>query len=95
MKTNIKTIHEEKYGENDKTLGILLNESTTDTWNEGLIYIYREGMYIFFNSMIEMVDYLLYSDNRVRRAYINEESFDEYYDVEIDGKFTDCLQWIN
>lgn len=95
MNTVIKTIHEEQYSDGSRTLGVLLNYSSVEDWNESFIYIYREGMYIFFNTMVEMMDYLLYSDKKVHRAYMEEEVFDQYYDSdEINGKFSDILEWI-
>ena len=95
MITKIKTIHEEQYSDGSRTLGVLLNYSSIDEWHESLIYVYREGMYIFFNTMVEMIDYVLYSDKRVKRAYLEEDKFDQYYDSDvIDGKFSDVLEWL-
>ena len=51
-------------------------------------------MYIFFNTMVEMIDYVLYADTRVKRAYMEEEVFDQHYDKDIDGKFSDVLEWL-
>lgn len=96
MKTIIKTVHEEQYSDGSRTLGVLFNQSIIDgEWNESLIYVYREGMYIFFNTMVEMIDYILYADKRVKRAYLEEDKFDQYYDSDvIDGKFSDVLEWL-
>lgn len=95
MKTRIKTAHEEEYSNKSRTLGVLLNYSSIEEWKDSLIYIYRDGMYIFFNTMIDMIDYLLYGDNKIKRAYMDEETFDSYYDAEsIDGKFSDILKWL-
>lgn len=94
MQTKLKTIHEEEYSDGSKTLGILLNYSLIHEWKDSFIYIYRDGTYIFFNTMIDMIDYLLYSDKKMKRAYMDEETFDSYYDAEfIDGKFSDLLIW--
>ena len=94
MRTRIKTVHEEEYSDKSRTLGVLLNYSSIEVWKDSLIYIYRDGMYIFFNTMIDMIDYLLYADNKIKRAYMDEETFDTYYDAEsIDGKFSDVLKW--
>lgn len=93
METQIKTIHEEKYSDGSRTLGILLNYSSIEEWNESFIYIYRENIYIFFNTMVDMIDYLFYSHNNVRRAYLEEDMFDKYYDEKINGKFSDILEW--
>lgn len=43
--------------------------------------------------MVDMIDYLFYSHNNVRRAYLEEDMFDKYYDEKINGKFSDILEW--
>jgi len=94
MKTNITTAHEEEYSDGSRTLGVLFNYSDDGKFKEGLIYIYKKGMYIFFNTMIDMMDYLLYAETKVQRAYMEEDEFDNYYDADyIQGKFTDLLKW--
>jgi len=99
MKTKLKTAHEESYSDSDKTLGVLLNysfEVIDKNWKESFLYIYKEGLYIFFDTIINMIDYLLYGDTKIRRAYMEEEEFDDYYDAQfIDGTFTDLLKWTN
>lgn len=94
MKTRIKTIHEEEYSDGSRTLGMLINYSSIEEWHESFVYVYREDTYIFFQTIVEMIDYLLYSDKNIRRAYLEEEVFDEYYDKDIDGKFSDILEWL-
>jgi hypothetical protein len=94
MITTIKTIHEEEYSDKSKTIGILLNTSLLDDWSESFIYIYREGMYIFFNTMVDMIDYLLYGEGKMKRSYLEEEDFDKYYDSNIEGSFSEQLKWI-
>jgi len=94
MKTNITTAHEEEYSDGSRTLGVLFNYSDDGKFKEGLIYIYKKGMYIFFNTMIDMMDYLLYAETKVQRAYMEEDEFDGYYDADyIQGKFSDLLKW--
>jgi hypothetical protein len=99
MKTHIKTIHEEAYSDGSRTLGVLLNFSSEilfehDDWKDSLIYIYHNKNYIFFSTMIDMIDYLLYGDKKVKTAYLDEEEFDEYYDAEfIEGVFAEKLKW--
>jgi hypothetical protein len=102
MTTYIKTIHEESSSEGTRTLGALLNYSSIEDWHETLFYTYREGMYVFFNTMTDLFDYLLYGENKMKRAYLEEEEFDKYYSikvndklisVEIDGTFSDRLIW--
>jgi hypothetical protein len=94
MKTHIKTVHEEEYSDKSRTLGVLLNYSDLDKWKDSLVYIYRDGMYIFFNTIIDMIDYLLYGENKMKRAYMDEEEFDKYYDDDfIEGTFSEKLKW--
>ncbi len=97
MKTHIKTAHEEEYSDKSRTLGVLLNFSSEvehDGWKESFVYIYREGTYIFFNTIVDMIDYLLYGDNKMKRAYMTEKDFDGYYDADfIEGPFSEKLKW--
>lgn len=94
MKTIIKTVHNEEYSDGSRTLGVLYNYSNDGDWSDSFIFIYKKGMYIFFSTIIDMADYLLYSDPKTKRAYMEEKEFDEYYDADyIDGKFTDILKW--
>jgi hypothetical protein len=97
MKTHIRTIHEEEFTDKSKTLGVLLNFDDDNTFKESFIYLFnhKSAMYIFFYTMSDMFEYMLYAEKRVRRAYMEEFDFDEYYDIEnIDGKFTDVLKWV-
>jgi len=94
MLTKIKTIHEEEYSDGSRTIGILLNYSLIQDWDESLVYIYHDGMYIFFEIIINLIDYLLYGENKMKRAYMEEEDFDKYYDNEVEGKFSEKLKWI-
>lgn len=95
MTTYIKTAHEEDYSDGSKTLGVLFNFSDDDeNFSESFVYIYREKNYIFFNTMIDMFDYLLYSDKKMKRAYMSEEDFDKYYYPNIiNSKFSELLNW--
>lgn len=95
MKTYITTAHEEEYSNKSRTLGVLLNFDENSKRVDSLIYVYRQGMYIFFNTIIDMNDYLLYGEGKIRRAYLSEEEFDEIYNKTIDGKFSETLTWIN
>lgn len=100
MKTKIKTIHEEEYSQNDKKriIGILSNYSIEDNvpFQEGLMYTYKDGIYIFFNTIVEMINYLLYGESKMKRAYMEEKEFDKYYDSNyINGAFNEYLTWIN
>jgi hypothetical protein len=96
----IQTIHEETYSDG-KTLGILLNydfyEGKMKKYNS-FAYYFREteegGMYIFFESIVDMNDYMLYGDNKVKRAYMKEDDFDILYDTNMGGVFEDHLKWV-
>jgi len=94
MKTKIKTVHEEEYSDKSKIIGILLNYSIEDDWSESFPYIFKNGTYIFFNTIIELMDYMLYGENKMKRAYIEEIVFDSYYDAEyIINNFGEILVW--
>jgi hypothetical protein len=94
MKTYIKTAHEEGYSNSSKTLGVLLNYNENYERIDSLVYIYRSDIYIFFNTIMDMNEYLLYGDSKIKRAYISEEDFDKFWDaLHIDGKFTEHLKW--
>ena len=95
MKTFITTAHEEQYSNNGRTLGVLLNFDVDSNRVDSLIYIFHDDMYIFFNTIIDMNDYILYGEKKMKRAYISEVDFDKIFDAEfIDGKFTDQLKWL-
>jgi len=94
MKTYIITAHEEEYSNKTRTLGVLLNVDDNNERIDSLTYIYHSGMYIFFNTIIEMNEYLLYGDKKMKRAYLTEEDFDVYYDGTIESKFSEHLNWI-
>lgn len=97
METRINSIHEEGYSDNNRTLGVLFNYSTDGEFKESFIFIFnnKDDIYVFFNTMIDMLDYLLYSEKTMDRAYMEEEVFDSYYDAPyIQGKFSEILEWI-
>lgn len=95
METVITTAHEEEYSNKTRTLGVLLNLDMEGKRVDSLVYIYRKGMYIFFNTIMDMNDYLLYGDfGKTRRAYMSEDEFDRYYDSRaIQGLFSENLTW--
>jgi hypothetical protein len=95
MKTRLKTIHEEEYSDKSRVLGVLLNYDENDTFKESFIYIFNHdrAMYVFFNTMVDMIDYLIWNDSKIKRAYMEEKDFDWLYDNELDGKFIDKLTW--
>lgn len=101
MTTYIQTAHEESYS-NGRTLGVLLNYDEDGKRVDSFTYIFRyedtaqkNGMYIFFNTIIDMNDYFLYGDKRVKRAYMKENVFDDIFDADyIDGDFNAYLEWM-
>ncbi|GAJ24614.1 unnamed protein product [marine sediment metagenome] len=96
MRTNIITAHEEVYSNKSRTLGVLLIVDENGKRVDSLTYIYHNNTYIFFNTIIEMSDYLLYGDGKTKRAYMKEDDFDVYYETDyIEGTFTDVLKWSN
>lgn len=99
MKTKLMTAHEESYVHNDKTriFGVLVNYSIEPSkqYKNSLIYTYKDGVYVFFNTIIDAINYMLYGENDVKRAYLKEVVFDIYYDSEfIDSEFTNKLEWL-
>lgn len=98
MVTILKTTHEEKYSNGSRILGVLLNYSIdVNNWTDSFTYIYNteRKSYIFFNTMVDMFDYVLYNDKKTKRAYMIEKDFDTYYDSQgINGKFGDILKWL-
>lgn len=99
MKTYLRTAHEEEYGEGDKrrTLGVLLNYSDTNSRVNSFVYVFnhKSMRYSFFNTIVDMVDSLLYGDEKIKRAYMDEVEFDKFYDAPfIVGTFAEKLTWI-
>ena len=98
MESIIKTAHEETYSDG-RSLGILINyrpfidNSNIDKINS-YAYFIRDDMYVFFDTIVDMNDYILYGNPRVKRAYMKEEEFDEYYDYGLDVPFEEVLNWI-
>jgi hypothetical protein len=92
---SIETAHEESYSDG-RTLGVLVNYNVYDNLKKinSFIYLYRDEIYIFFETIIEMNDYLLYGDNKIKRAYMKEELFDDYYDNGLNKPFENVLKWI-
>lgn len=101
--------HEEHYSDG-RTIGILTNlRPDTDLERiDSFPYIFRnmtnnhtqglnstDGMYIFFETIVDMNDYMLYGDDKVKRAYMKEIDFDKLYDNKMDimGEFNDYLKW--
>ena len=82
----------EDWVESLKAYSLNLN---TKLYKESFIYIFHKNTYIFFNTIVDMNEYLLYGDNKVKRAYMEEEEFDELFDSEyINGMFSEFLVWL-
>lgn len=63
MLTKIRTIHEEKQENSNKIIGILDNYEINNINNsDSLIYLFNEGRYIFFKTITEAINYLLYGE---------------------------------
>ena len=93
--TYIQTAHEEQYSDSSYTIGVLLNYDEDGNRVDSFAYLYRDGIYIFFNTIINLIDYLVYDDGTASRAYLKEAQFDLYYDSSLNGNFDDYLEWVN
>jgi hypothetical protein len=93
--SKIKTIHEEEIPDSVVTIGILVNESDDMLRPESFIYIYKKDtkMYIFFNTMVEMIDFYFYGNDRCKRAYVKEDTFDKMYGEFLTDKFVNLIEW--
>ncbi len=101
MKTNIKEILNEEIKKEDETFtfGVLFNYSKEDNnWNNSLLYMFNHETktYIFFTTIIDMIDYYFYRSDKTKRAYLSDDEFEKYYDAEyIEGSFIEKLKWTN
>lgn len=97
MKTKLKGVHEEQPNDRSRTIGVLLNYSLEDPqWKDTLIFVFDEDrkLYVFFDTIVEMIDYEFYRSNKTRRAYLPEAEYDQYDDSEfIEGSFRSKLKW--
>ncbi len=100
MKTKLKTVHEEEFSDGSKVLGVLLNFTEDWKFKESFLYIYnrKRVTYVFFNTLIDLYDYMLYGEgelSKMKRAYMEEFEFDQYYDAPfINSEFNQKLNWI-
>jgi hypothetical protein len=98
--SKIETVHEETYSDG-RTLGVLINFERIEFGYQkkinSFVYYFREtdgeGIYVFFETIVDMNDFMLYRDEKVKRAYMKEEDFDLLYDEPFKGKFEDHLNW--
>lgn len=101
LRTTIISAHEEEYTVDKRTLGILMNQDYDESatpFKDSFAYIYKKEkrMYIFFNTMVELFEYMFHGndDNTIKCAYMSEDEFDKLYDLEyIRGSFNDKLTW--
>jgi len=98
----IKTTHEEEYSPNRFWIGTLTNFNDKYERIDSFTYLFRKeqgeefGIYIFFHTIVKLMEYILYKDDGTQRTYMKEEEFDKLYDQTpgIDGKFEDHLDWL-
>ena len=101
MKLKLTTGYTERYSNEDlnKELGIITSydlESPELVIVESVPYIYRNENYIFFKSLLNLFDYYLNGSLYIERAYLTEEDFDKYYDMEfLEEKFSEKLEWVS
>lgn len=96
MKTRLKSVHEEKSLDGRYTFGVVLNDND-EGFKECFIFIFEHSrnMYTFFDTIIDMIDFMFYREDKKKRAYMSDEEFDTYHDVQyIEGKFSEILKWV-
>jgi hypothetical protein len=99
MKTHIKEIHNEQFSDGRYTVGILLNYSSEiehEGWKETLVYSFdhERNIYTFYNTIFDMLNALLYHDDK-KRAIMTDEEFEGYCDAQyIEGSFSSYLTWV-
>lgn len=91
----LKTAHEESYSDGT-IIGVLINTNEKSEKIDSFIYRFREESttYIFFESIMDMNDHILYGDKKIKKAYMKEVDFDKLYDDGINGTFNDQLEWL-
>ena len=100
MTTHVKEIHNEQFSDGRYTIGIILNYSSEvqfEGWKETFVYSFEHerNMYTFYETIFDMLNYLLYHEDKKKRAFMTDEEFESYCDApEIDGKFSDRLKWV-
>jgi hypothetical protein len=100
MITHIKEIHNEQFSDGRYTIGIVLNYSSEvqyEGWKETFAYYFDHERltYNFFTTIMDMLNSLLYRDDKVKRAIMTDEEFETYCDAKhIGGKFSDHLIWV-
>jgi hypothetical protein len=95
MVTKLKTIHEEEYSDKSKIIGVFLNYSESGDYKDSFIYVFNQNtkIYVFFTTIVDAIDYLMWADSKVKRAYLEEWELDQYLDNDINGTFNSKLTW--
>lgn len=99
MKTHIKEIHNEQFSDGRYTIGIVLNYSSEiqhEGWKETFAYAFdhERKTYSFYNTIFDMLNALLYHEDK-KRAIMTDEEFETFCDSQyINGKFSDHLIWV-
>jgi len=96
MRTQLRSVHEEQYSTGSRTLGVIINYDNEGTFKESFVYIFNHErkMYTFFDTMVDMFDYIFYGEEAMKRAYMTEADFDLYYDADyLDNTFNQILKW--
>ncbi len=93
-KTYLIDAHVEETPESPYTIGIMLNHDDDGNRVDSFPYLYRDEIYVFFETILEMIEYMIYNNKKIKRAYMREVKFDKYYDNYIDGVFKDILEWV-
>ena len=104
MKTHIRVLYTQKFENNSHNeFGLLLNyggdydiqNKSKPQWNEPFAFLYKGGVYIIFSTLSELFDFMIYGDNKVLRAYLEESEFDLFYSPKgFEGTFRDHLNFI-
>lgn len=94
MKSIIRCVYEENNNKNKIILGILLNDSVDGKWHCSYPYIYTDGVYVFFKTITDLINYNFYGSRGMLRAYLEEPIFDKYYEVTLNDKFENYLDWL-
>jgi hypothetical protein len=95
IKSYIQTAHAEETPDSPYTIGVIFNYDEDGNRLDSFPYLYKDEIYVFFNTIIELIEYLIYNNKNINRSYLKEVVFDNYYDNHIDGLFKDVLEWID
>ena len=99
MITHVKEVHNEQFSDGRYTIGIVLNYSSEVEhvdWKETFAYAFdhERNTYSFYNTIFDMLNALLYHEDK-KRAIMTDEEFETYCDAsQIEGKFSDYLKWV-